>query len=447
MKDEGTAGAFLSSSAAAIRDQQEPLLRVFSSTQTSRSSRSINEHTTKQSSASNSSANEFTTAAIPASESNSTTDDAHTSNADRFDGEQQQLQPNRRHRSLSTASSIGNNNNNDTSSSNNNENARRVLITRPSGVRGGDSSDSYDARIQKMMMAIEAATNSNDDDGNSGGNGSNNYHHSGHAIPLFFPWMLGYKIWWTCTALLAIVTCFFEPFHIAFHRQSVEIYNYNDTVAGTVELILTLIFAVDILVNFNLAYYKNERLIYERGEIVSAYLHGMFWIDVIGVFPFQTLVLWMIGEGELGGAGTTSSSNSNRALYVSLVRLLPFVRLHRMKKLSDAMQYNARISLLWFTLIRNFAATVFVAHVEACTMYFLARLGDFSDDTWLGPHVSDMTGLERYVTSLYLSIVTFCTVGYGDYSPKNPSEKIFGSIAMLMNIVVAAWIIVRNFSF
>jgi hypothetical protein len=48
-------------------------------------------------------------------------------------------------------------------------------------------------------------------------------------------------------------------------------------------------------------------------------------------------------------------------------------------------------------------------------MYFLARLKSLSDDTWLGPLVSQridaQSTFELYLTSLYLSVVTFCTVG------------------------------------
>jgi hypothetical protein len=43
-------------------------------------------------------------------------------------------------------------------------------------------------------------------------------------------------------------------------------------------------------------------------------------------------------------------------------------------------------------------------------MYFLARLKDLSEDTWLGPLTAE-GGEELYLTSLYLSVVTFCTVG------------------------------------
>jgi hypothetical protein len=48
-------------------------------------------------------------------------------------------------------------------------------------------------------------------------------------------------------------------------------------------------------------------------------------------------------------------------------------------------------------------------------MYFLARLKSLSDDTWLGPlmaeRVDAQSTFEFYLTSLYLSVVTFCTVG------------------------------------
>jgi len=112
-----------------------------------------------------------------------------------------------------------------------------------------------------------------------------------------------------------------------------------------------------------------------------------------------------------------------------------------MKKLSDLLQYDARLSLLSFTLLRNAAVAFAVVHVQACAFYFIGRLHGFDDSTWLGPSVHDMTGFNRYITALYMSIVTFCTVGYGDFTPRNSTEFTVMSIFMLLNIVVAAWII------
>jgi hypothetical protein len=204
-----------------------------------------------------------------------------------------------------------------------------------------------------------------------------------------FPWRTSYKTWWTITAIGAITTVFFGPFQIAFQKEPGT---FNDA-SDLMELLLTGIFGLDILVNFNLVFYKNELIVFDRKDIVREYLRKMFWIDLIGVFPFETCALWM--TGQLG-------QNGRAALLISLLRTFRFVRLHRMKKLSDILQYDARVSLLWFTMLRNFGAVLALTHIEACVMYFLARLHGFDDNTWLGPLVAAMDGLDRYVTSLYL---------------------------------------------
>ena len=238
--------------------------------------------------------------------------------------------------------------------------ARRVLRTKPSGMRG------Y-VHTQDKEMVVKADI---------------------HGI--LFPWSRFYRIWWWLTAFGAIFTVFFGPFMIAFEDNPGE---FND-LSDLLELILTSLFAVDIAVNFNLAFYKDEIMVFERSAICKEYLSKMFWVDFVGVFPFETTALYLSGE-----LGTTS----NAALRWSLLRLLRFVRLHRMKKFSDSLQYNPRISLLWFTLIRNLGAVLTVTHLAACSLYFIARLENFDDKTWLGPKIMANSAFERYVTALYWS--------------------------------------------
>lgn len=249
---------------------------------------------------------------------------------------------------------------------------------------------------------------------------------------IFFPFNIYYKLWWGVTVIGAIATSFFLPYEIAFQ----EGYGSFKDAGAIVEFVLELIFSIDIIINFNLAVYKEGRLIFTRSEIVQSYLNEMFWLDLCGVFPFESLMLWFTG-----GLGQDTSD----VLIYSIFRLPRLLRLRRLKKFSDIMQYDGHVSFLWFTLLRNMAAVLVFAHWEACTMYFIARLHGFSEDTWLGPLVT-ATGDEKstfdlYLTSLYLSVVTFCTVGYGDFSPVNSIEKLVGSFFMLCNIVVAAWII------
>jgi hypothetical protein len=165
-----------------------------------------------------------------------------------------------------------------------------------------------------------------------------------------FPFDNSYKIWWSIAEIGAIATAFLLPYEIAFQQ---EVGKVGD-VGSIVEVILEIIFCIDIAINFNLAIYKDSRLTYERSEIVHAYLHRMFWIDLCGVFPFQSVALLVSGKA--------GQSPSEDVLLYSLWRLPRLVRLRRLKRLSDILQFDGHISFLWFTLIRNIAAVLLVAH-------------------------------------------------------------------------------------
>lgn len=109
---------------------------------------------------------------------------------------------------------------------------------------------------------------------------------------------------------------------------------------------------------------------------------------------------------------------------------------------TKSIQYSTEISLITLTLIRNFAVALIWTHIAACVIYFISRQYLFdAEQTWLGDKVIDLNDFERYVTTLYWSVVTFTTVGYGDFSPVNPQEQIWGMTYMLINIVINSWII------
>jgi ankyrin repeat protein len=300
---------------------------------------------------------------------------------------------------------------------------------------------------------------------------------------IIFPWSAAYKAWWLVTVIGSILTVIWEPYQIAFGD-----YTITNTGRGVLEYLLFIVFAVDIVVNFNLAFTnkkENDVMVVDRDEIVQTYGSRMFWVDLFGVFPFYQAAALAVTASSGGDLIATDTDTSSLVLYLSLLRLTSLVRLHRMVPMSDMLQYNSRISLIWFTLARNFAVLLTVNHLSACAMYFLARSKDFDDrTTWLGPVVSSMNGFERYVVSLYQSVVTFSTVGYGvsenyakaslpglsiarivtclsnnnallflflhhpvdfnerpqDFAPANAAEQIWGMIFMLVNVVLQSWV-------
>lgn len=242
---------------------------------------------------------------------------------------------------------------------------------------------------------------------------------------ILFPWMRASKMWWVVTSLAALCTIFVVPYQVAFRVDPGSLNGPMDLF----DWLLTVIFSADVVVTFHSAFYRDEILIYHRLEIASEYVKGKIWLDLIGIFPFERIALAVMRDRKVDN------------LLLSPLQLLRFARLYRLHALSDLLQYNARVSLLWFTLARNIGLTLACTHFEACGMYFLARLDHFSRNTWLGPKVNGMSGFFRYITALYFNIVTFCTVGYGDFAPANAAERTLGSCFMLLNIVVAAWMI------
>lgn len=206
------------------------------------------------------------------------------------------------------------------------------------------------------------------------------------------------------------------------------------TNSAIMEIVIGSIFALDIIVNFNLAYYDDSgNIVFARRSIAMKYTKGMFWVDLVGVFPFYLVSLAIAGQ-----IGESNALTQNLAL----LRLFTLVRLHRVPKFFSIMKYKSKISLISLTLMRDLSAVMTWTHMWACIMFFIARELAFDpESTWLGSDISSMTGFEQYVTSLYWSVVTFTTVGYGDFSPVHPIEQIFGVIYMILNVVIMAWVI------
>jgi CRP-like cAMP-binding protein len=253
---------------------------------------------------------------------------------------------------------------------------------------------------------------------------------------VYFPWNKTYKLWWGFTVFCTFVTAFYETYQVAFGPG-------GETGGGgaIIAYLLIGVFLIDMAVNFNLAFYdQNDEIVYNRKLIAQNYIHGgersrtgMFWIDLLGSFPFYVLALAVTGQ-----TGTDDSYTQ----YLALFRLLRLFRLYRAKQLYDILQYSTKISFMTLTLGRDFTVIMVWTHLHACIFYFISRQHNFDPDTtWVGGLVSESNGMERYTVSLYWSITTFTTVGYGDFSPVNEIEQVFGIIYMLLNIILQAWVI------
>lgn len=82
-------------------------------------------------------------------------------------------------------------------------------------------------------------------------------------------------------------------------------------------------------------------------------------------------------------------------------------------------------------------------HCAACFFYFLATVRNDKKASWLSLvyDADHLTLWDGYVASIYWSICTLSTVGYGDLHPVNTDEMIFDIFYMLFNFGLHAYLI------
>lgn len=86
-------------------------------------------------------------------------------------------------------------------------------------------------------------------------------------------------------------------------------------------------------------------------------------------------------------------------------------------------------------MIKFILAVLLLVHVVGCLWYYIARLDNFSHNSWVMRYgLINKTKSELYLTSIYYVVQTVATVGFGDIVPFTAEERIFA--LMLMGIGV-----------
>ena len=180
---------------------------------------------------------------------------------------------------------------------------------------------------------------------------------------------------------VALVT----PFEIAFVRTNITLFYVN--------LMVDIYFVVDLLVNFNLAFYDRERdrWVLKLYPIAIQYVRGWFFLDLVSCFPFETVV-------TLSNGGTLLSiflydANDERGLFVTriakLLRLPRLLRMMRFGRVVSRLASKINVSFKLTTMIKYTALLLVTTHFFAC----LIRL--------VGSSCPEYTGNRQRSSQLY----------------------------------------------
>uniref|UniRef100_A0A8C8SFX4 Potassium voltage-gated channel subfamily H member 2 n=1 Tax=Pelusios castaneus TaxID=367368 RepID=A0A8C8SFX4_9SAUR len=244
-------------------------------------------------------------------------------------------------------------------------------------------------------------------------------------------------VWDWLILLLVIYTAVFTPYSAAFlltEKEEVQRRScgYTCTPLTVVDLLVDIMFIIDILINFRTTYVNsNEEVVSHPARIATHYFKGWFLIDMVAAIPFDLLIF-----------GSGSEETTTLIGLLKTARLLRLVRVAR--KLDRYSEYGAAVLFLLmctFALIAHWLACIWYAigNMEGQQIGWLHSLGEqigkpknISDDSQ-GPSIKD-----KYVTALYFTFSSLTSVGFGNVSPNTNSEKIFSICVMLIGSLMYA---------
>ncbi|TSK53639.1 Potassium voltage-gated channel subfamily H member 1 [Bagarius yarrelli] len=243
-----------------------------------------------------------------------------------------------------------------------------------------------------------------------------------------------FKTTWDWVILiLTFYTAIMVPYNVSFKTKQ------NNVTWLVVDSIVDVIFLVDIVLNFHTTF------VGPAGEVISDpklirmnYVKTWFVIDLLSCLPYD-----VINAFENVDEGISSLFSS-----LKVVRLLRLGRVAR--KLDHYIEYGAAVLVL---LVCVFGLA---AHWLACIWY---SIGDYEvideeanmvrTDSWLyllgeavgTPYRFNFSGTGKweggpskdsvYITSLYFTMTSLTSIGFGNIAPTTDGEKIF-AVAMMM---------------
>ena len=245
------------------------------------------------------------------------------------------------------------------------------------------------------------------------------------------------KYWNYLMMSLYIYTATFLPYQLSFIETETAFLTALD-------IIITLIFILDIVVHFLCAFTRNGEVVEDLRSIFFRYVKTWLILDVISVMPFDYFI---------------SSDGNKLGRLARLTRVVKLLRILRLLKVSDKLSKNKitkkisgflNINRQFGDLFSFFIIIIFLSHITSCLWHFLVHMHD--SNTWLDKLERRPTSnFGIYITAFYWAISTISTVGFGDIVPSNVTEKLFnifwigvgiafysytiGTLASLLNVL------------
>ncbi|ETW07541.1 hypothetical protein H310_02033 [Aphanomyces invadans] len=224
--------------------------------------------------------------------------------------------------------------------------------------------------------------------------------------------------------VLLVYTALLTPYEIAF----------VDTVSldglFIVDRTVDLSFLVDMMFNFMTPFIdkENNQLIDDSWQIALQYITGWFVLDFVSIIPFDVISMSYKGDSNTPEVSAKKDLTSHLKIIriIRLFRLIKLVRVFRASRIYSRWEAILGFKYTSVKLAKFLFCVLILAHWLACLWGLTPALEDVGPDemSWMDAYdVDEGSSLEKYVVSLYWSVMTIGTVGYGDVQPKTDFER------------------------
>ncbi|XP_014814558.1 PREDICTED: potassium voltage-gated channel subfamily H member 4 [Calidris pugnax] len=244
-----------------------------------------------------------------------------------------------------------------------------------------------------------------------------------------------FKALWDWLILLAtFYVAITVPYNVCFTGTEETLSAARSTIVS--DIAVEMLFILDIILNFRTTYVSQSgQVVYDPRSICIHYVATWFFVDLIAALPFDLLYVFNV-------------------TVTSLVHLLKTVRLLRLLRLLQKLDRYSQYSAMVLTLLMSMFALL--AHWMACIWYVIGRKEMESNDpqTWeigwlheLGkrleaPYINNSVGgpsiRSAYIASLYFTLSSLTSVGFGNVCANTDAEKIFSICTMLIGALMHA---------
>ncbi|EAR88402.3 cation channel family protein (macronuclear) [Tetrahymena thermophila SB210] len=250
-------------------------------------------------------------------------------------------------------------------------------------------------------------------------------------LPVFMPTDLTRVIWDMVQVIFTYSFLYIYSLLIFFDQD-----NFKSKFIQRLCLFSLINFLADIIINLNTAIFNKDNMIDKRKFIAKQYFFSTTFVT--DFLTLTVLISKLINSSSL----TVQDQNDNWYRYA--FNALIFLKVNGISQKKKRFDYIITLTENQkhiIKLINQIAVIMTVAHIAGIGWYFLGvQEMKSSQNNWLDKvGISQLEYYEKYAYSIYWSITTMTTVGYGDINATNYIEALYISFTMILFSCVFAY--------